>query len=171
MQKIKGLLPHVNDQCSSSSDQHDQLLENQDRMVQDFDSKHHIKALGVLPVCSEVLVLSMRHGDSKWIPGKVLSVDTGTNATRSYAIQLANKRIVSHNRYMIRPNQTRYDLNKATKVHFDAKATPHPIRNDTNQVSKSKTEIKLKTKSPKSDGHVTTRSGCVVCKPLHYPDN
>ena len=25
--QIKGLLPHVNDQCSSSSDQHDLLLE------------------------------------------------------------------------------------------------------------------------------------------------
>ena len=93
--QIKGLLPHVNDQCSSCSDQHDQLLEKQDRMVQDFDSKHHTKELGVLPVGSEVLVLSMRHGDSKWIPGKVLSVDTGTNATRLYTIQFANKRIVS----------------------------------------------------------------------------
>ena len=141
--QIKDLLPHVNHQCSSSSDQHNGLLEKQDRMIQDFDSKHHTKALSVLPVGSEVLVL--RHGDSKWIPGKVLSVNTGTNATRSYTIQLANKRIGSHNRSMIRPNQTSYDLNKATKVYFDAKVTPHPIRNDTNQVSKSKTEIKLKT--------------------------
>ena len=72
---------------------------------------------------------------------------------------------------MIRPNQTSYDLNKATKVCFDAKATPHPIRNDTNQVSSGKKEIKLKTKSIKSDRPVTIRSGCVVCKPLHYPDN
>ena len=71
---------------------------------------------------------------------------------------------------MIRPNQTSYDLNKATKVHFDAKVTPHPIRNDTNQVSKSKTEIKPKTKSPKSHGPVTTMSGCAVCKPPCYPD-
>ena len=107
-------------------------------MVQDFDSKHHTKALGVLPVGSEVLVLNMRHGDSKWIPGKVLSVNTGTNANRSYTTQLANKRIVSCNRSMIRPNQTSYHLNKATKVHIDAKATPHPIRNDTNQVTKAK---------------------------------
>ena len=80
----------------------------------------------------------MRHGDSKWIPGKVLSVDTGTNANRLYTIQLANKRIVSCKRSLIRPNQTSYDLNKATKVHIDAKATPHPIRNDINQVSKTK---------------------------------
>ena len=108
----------------------------------------------------------MRHGDSKWIPGKVLSVNTGINANRSYTIQLANKMIVSHNRSMIRPNQTSYDLNKATKVHIDARATPHPIRNATNQVSKSKTDIKSKTKSPKRDGPVITRSGCVVCKPL-----
>ena len=113
------------------------MLEKKDRMVQDFDSKHHTKALGVLPVASEVLILSMRHGDSRWIPAKVLSVDTGTNATRSYTIQLANKRIVSYNRSMIRPNQTSYDLNKATKVYFDAKVTTHPIRNDTNQVSKT----------------------------------
>ena len=42
--QIKGLLPQVNYQCSSSSDQHDLLLEKQDRMVQDFDSKHHTKA-------------------------------------------------------------------------------------------------------------------------------
>ena len=168
---MKSLLPHVNNQCSSSSDQHDWLLKKQDRTVQDFDSKHHTKALGVLPVGSEVLVLSMRHGDSKWIPGKVLSVNTGTNATRSYTIQLANKRIVHHNRSMIRPSQTNYNLNKATKVCFDAKGTPHPIRNNTNQVSKSKTEIKPKTKSPKSDEPVSTWSGCVVCKPLCYPDN
>ena len=140
-------------------------------MVQDFHSKHHTKALGVLPFGSGVLVLSMRHGDYKWIPRKVLSVDIGTNATRSYTIQLTNKRIVSHNRSMIRPNQTSYDWNKATKVCFDAKATLHPIRNDTNQVSKSKTEIKLKPKSPKSDGPITTRSGHVVCKLLCYPDN
>ena len=169
--QIKGLLLHVNGQCSSSSDQLDILLENQDRMVKDFDSKHHTKGLGVLPVGSEVLVLRRRHGDSKWIPEKILSVDTDTNASRSYTIQLANKRIVSHNRSMIRPNQTSYDLNKAMKVHFDAKMTPPPIRNDTNQVYKSKTEIKPKTKSPKSEGPVTTRSGCVVCKPLYYPDN
>ena len=58
---------------------------------------------------------------------------------------------------MIRPNQTSYDLNKATKVCIDAKATPHPITNDTNQVSKSKADIKSKPKSPKSDGPVTTR--------------
>ena len=140
-------------------------------MVQDFDSKHHMKALGVLPVGSEILVLNMRHGVSKWIPGNVLSVDTGTNANRSYTIQLANKRIVSHNRSMTRPNQTSYDLNKATKACIDAKATPHPIRNGTIQVSKSKTDIKSEPKSPESDGPVTTRSGCVVCKPLHYPDN
>ena len=35
--QIKALLPHVHDQCSSSYDQHDLLLEKQDRMVQDFD--------------------------------------------------------------------------------------------------------------------------------------
>ena len=55
------------------------------------------------------------------------------------------KGLLSHNRSMIRPNQTSYDLHKATEVCIDAKATPHPIRNDINQVSKSKTEIKLKT--------------------------
>ena len=110
----------------------------------------------------------MRHGDSKWIPGKVLSVNTGTNANRLYTIQLENKKIVSHNRSMIRPSQTSYDLNKATKVHIDAKLAPHPIRNDTNQVPKSKTDIKLK---PKSYVPVTTQFGCVVCKPLCYPDN
>ena len=62
-------------------------------MAQDFNSKHHINALDIIPVGSEVLVSSMRQGDSKWIPGKVLSIDTGTNANRSYTIQLANKRI------------------------------------------------------------------------------
>ena len=72
---------------------------------------------------------------------------------------------------MFRPNQTSYDLNKATKVCIDAKLTPHPIRNDTNQQNvKSTTEIKLKLKSPKNDGPVTTRSGCVVHKPLCYPN-
>ena len=103
--------------------------------------------------------------------GKVLSVDTGATSTRSYTIQLANKRIVSHNRSMIISNQTSYDLNQAMKAHFDAKVTPHPIRHDTNQMSKSKTEIKPNPKSPESDGPVTTRSGHVVCKPLCYPDN
>ena len=52
-------------------------------MVHNFDSRHRTKASGVLPVGSEVLVLNMRHGDSKWILGKVLSVNTGTNANRS----------------------------------------------------------------------------------------
>ena len=84
-------------------------------MVQDFDSRHYTKALGVLPVGSEVLVLNMRHGVSKWIPGKVLSVNTGTNVNKLYTIQLENKKTVSHNRSMIRPNETSYDLNKATK--------------------------------------------------------
>ena len=114
-------------------------------MVQDFDSKHHTNALDILPVGSEVLVSSMRQSDSKWIPGKVLSIDTGTNANRSYTIQLANKKIVSHNRSMIRLNQTSYDLNKATEVCIDVKVTPHPIRNDTNQQNaKSATDTKLK---------------------------
>ena len=63
--QIKGILPHINDQCGFSSDQHDLLLERQDRMDQDFDSKHHMNALGILHVGSEVLVLSMRQGDSK----------------------------------------------------------------------------------------------------------
>ena len=168
--QIKGLLPHINDQCGFSSDQHNLLLERQNRMAQDFDSKHHTHALDILHFGSEVLVLSMRQGDSKWIPGKVLSIDTGTNGNRSYTIQLANKKIVSHNRSMIRLNQTGYDLNKATSVCIDAKVTPHLIRNDTNQQNaKSTKDIKVKLKSPKNDGPVTTRSGCVVHKPLHYP--
>ena len=69
---------------------------------------------------------------------------------------------------MIRLNQTSYDLNKAIEVCIDAKVTPHPIRNDINQQNaKSTTDIKLKLKSPKNDGPVTTRSGHVVPKPLH----
>ena len=58
--QIKGLLPHIYDQHGSSSDQHNLLLERQDRMAQDFDSKNHTNALDILPVGSEVLVLSMR---------------------------------------------------------------------------------------------------------------
>ena len=169
--QIKGLLPHISDQCSSSSNQHNLLLERQDRMAQDFDSKHHTNALDILPFGLEVLVLSMRQGDSKLIPGKILSIDTGINANRSYTIQLANKRIVSHDRSMIRLNQTGYDLNKATSVCIDAKVKPHPIRNDTNQQNaKSTKDIKVKLKSPKNDGPVTTRSGHVVHKPLCYPN-
>ena len=34
--QINGLLPHIYVQHSSSSDQHDLLLERQDRMAQDF---------------------------------------------------------------------------------------------------------------------------------------
>ena len=169
--QIKGSLPHIYVQHSSCSDQHDLLLERQDRMAQDFDSKQHTNALDIIPVGSEVLVLSMRQSDSKWIPGKVLLMDTGTNANRSYSIHLAHKKIVSHNRSMIRLNHTSYDLNTVTEVHNDAKVTPHPIRNDIKQQNaKGTINIKLKLKSPKNEGHVTTRSEHVVHKPLCYPN-
>ena len=72
---------------------------------------------------------------------------------------------------MIRLNQTSYDLNTATEVCNDAKATPHPIRNDIKQQNaKGTINIKLKLKSHKNEGPVTTRSGCVVHKPLCYPN-
>ena len=130
-----------------------------------------MNALDIIPVGSEVLVLSMRQSDSKWIPGKVLPMDTGTNANRSYTIQLANKKIVSHSKSIIRLNQTSYDLNTATEVHNDAKATSHPIRNDIKQQNaKGTINIKLKLKSPKNEAPVTTRSEHVVHKPLCYPN-
>ena len=86
-------------------------------------------------------------------------MDTGTNANRSYTIQLANKKIVSHNRSVIRLNQTSYDLNTATEVYNDAKVTLHPIRNVIKQQNaKGTINIKLKLKSLQNEGPVTTRS-------------